>query len=151
MIQSAKRWGIALILLIIILGAIGWYLKNKKVEGLDHENPDYVFQATDLYQAFVSNEPAALKKYSGKILEVEGVIQDVRPVNDTTASLWLIADAHGMGTIKCGIDKHHAPKVQALSVEQKIKVRCICSGVSKLEDFGVSITDLELDRCVIIE
>jgi hypothetical protein len=101
-----------------------------------------------LYAAFLNAEREAAAKYSGKVLQVTGTIQDILPVNDSVASVLLKS---GMGVVKCGLDKRYAKQAQELEINQHIQLKCVCSGVSKLEDLGVTIMDVELTRCVIVQ
>jgi hypothetical protein len=142
-----KKILFAAIALGLIGAGIGLYLKNKKVKGLEGSNPDFTITAELLYGEFSANEDEAVKKFNGKIVEVEGEIMDVQPVNDSTASLLLVADDIGLATIKCGLGKNYANEVQELQLNQSIKLKCICSGVTRIEDF----MDIEMSRCVIVK
>jgi len=148
---TMKKLVLAVIVLGIIGGGIGFYLKNKKVEGLESATPDFTLKATELFAEFSANEAEAVKKYNGKIVQVESTIQDIQPVNDSTASVMLMADENGLGTVKCGLGKDYAKAAQQLKIDQPLKLKCICSGVTKVEDFGVTLMDIELSRCVIVK
>jgi hypothetical protein len=148
---SVKKLLAAGIVLGIVGAGIGFYLGNKKVEGLESAKPDFTLTATELFTEFSANEAEAVKKFNGKTVQVEGNIQDIQPVNDTTASVLLMADENGLGTVKCGLDKNYAKAAQELKIEQPIKLKCVCSGVTKVEDFGITMMDIELSRCVIVK
>lgn len=146
-----KKVIIAVVVIGILGAGVGLYLKNKKVEGLEHATPSYTISATQLFEEFAKDEAQALDKFRNKVLLVEGVIQDVRPVNDSIASILLNADDSGLGTIKCGLGKDYVEAAKELNVEETIRIKGICSGVSKVEDFGITIMDVELNRCVIVK
>jgi hypothetical protein len=142
---------IAVVVLVILGAGVGLYLKNKKVEGLENTMPSYTISATQLFEEFAKDETAALNKFRNKILLVEGIIQDTKPVNDSVASILLRADDSGLGTIKCGLGKEYANAVKTINIEETVKIKGVCSGVSKVEDFGITIMDIELSRCVIVK
>ncbi len=135
---------------LVILGAgIGFYLKNKTTGGLENTAPDYTVSAMQLFDEFATDEAQALNKYNNKVLLVEGIIQDVKPVNDSVSSVLLFADESGLGTIKCGLGKEYVASSKKLNADESIKIKGVCSGISKVEDFGIVILDVELSRCVI--
>ena len=143
---------IVVVVVLGILGAgVGFYLKNKTVGGLENTTPDYTITATQLFKDFSEDEAGALNKYNNKVLLVEGSIQDIQPVNDSIASIQLLADESGLGTIKCGLGKEYVEASKNLQVDETIKIKGICSGISKVEDFGIVILDVELSRCVIVQ
>jgi len=140
------------IVVVGVLGAgIGFYLKNKSVGGLENTTPDYTITATQLFKYFSEDEAGALKKYNNKVLLIGGTIQDVKPVNDSIASVLLFADESGLGTIKCGLGKEYVEASKKLNVDEAVKIKGVCSGISKVEDFGIVILDIELSRCVIVK
>ncbi len=145
-----KLFVIGLIVAAIAAAAIGFYLKNKKVSGLESAKPDFMLKATELFEAFEADEKAALEKYNGKVILVEGIVQDVQPVNDSTGIVLLVADDSGLGTIKCGMNRNHVAAIQKFNADESVKLKCICSGVSKIEEFGFEILDIELSRCVVV-
>ena len=146
-----KKIAIAILVFGIVGAGIGFYLKNKKVGGLENTSPDFTISAKQLFKDFSEDEAGALNKYNNKVLLVEGSIQDVQPVNDSIASIQLIADESGLGTIKCGLGKEYVEASKNLQVDETIKIKGICSGISKVEDFGIVILDVELSRCVIVQ
>ncbi len=146
-----KKIIIAIVLLGVLGVGIGLFMKNKKVAGLEDATPSYTISATQLFEEFAKDETAALNKFRNKILLVEGIIQDIKPVNDSVASILLRADDSGLGTIKCGLGKEYANAVKTINIEETIKIKGVCSGLSKVEDFGITIMDIELSRCVIVK
>lgn len=149
--QIVKKIAPLGLVLLIIGVAIGLYLKNKKVEGLEDAKPDFKVNAINLYEEFAKDEATATAKYNNKIVEVSGEIQDVKPVNDSTTSVLLIAESSGLGTVKCSFIKEQAKQAAGLQVKSSVKIKGAYSGISKLEDFGIILIDIELARCVLMK
>lgn len=147
--NNLKKLAPIALVLIIIAVAIGFYFKNKKVDGLENATPDFTINANNLFKEFSNNETTSAAKFGSKILLIEGTIQDVKPVNDTVTSVLLIADANGLGTIKCTFEKEAAKEAAKLEVKTLVKIKGMYSGVNKLEDFGITIMDIEIARCVL--
>jgi hypothetical protein len=146
-----KKILIGIVVLAVLGAAIGFYLKNKTVGGLENTTPDYTITATQLFKDFSDDETGSLKKYNNKVLLVEGTVQDVKPVNDSISSVLLFADESGLGTVKCGLEKEYVEASKKINVDDTIKIKGVCSGISKVEDFGIVILDIELSRCVIVK
>ena len=146
-----KKIIIAVVVLGILAASVGFYLKNKTIGGLENTNPDFTISAKQLFNEFSEDETAAIKKYNNKVLLVEGTLRDIKPVNDSIASILLFADESGLGTIKCGLGKEYVAASKKLNVDESIKIKGVCSGISKVEDFGITILDVELSRCVIVK
>jgi len=146
-----KKIIIAVVVLGILAAGVGFYLKNKTIGGLENTNPDFTISAKQLFNEFSEDETAAIKKYNNKVLLVEGTLRDIKPVNDSIASILLFADESGLGTIKCGLGKGYVAASKKLNVDESIKIKGVCSGISKVEDFGITILDVELSRCVIVK
>lgn len=146
MILKNKKW-IFLILVSLFLGLI-FYFYNDKPDSLKNKKADFEMHANELMVAFQENENHALEKYKNKIVLLEGIIKDVLPVNDSIANLLLETGEDGLNTIKCGISKSAVFKVKSLQVGKAIKLKCICNGFNKMEDFGLEMYDIEMNGCV---
>lgn len=60
---------------------------NKTFEGTESLKPDYTVNALDLIREVAGNDTASNRKYSGKILEVNGRITTVENANDSTINI----------------------------------------------------------------
>ncbi len=132
-----------LTLLAMIAGiAYGIFLFNKKHSDLSNVKPAFTLSSTDLYSAFESDEIAATVKYTGKVIEVRGIVARVEYSSaDSTLSITLHEDDQFSGVIctfggiKDGSPVNPAPGDQ-------ITIRGECSGM---------LMDVLMNNCVIME
>ena len=69
-----KKVGIAILVLVIIGGAIGFYLYNKPHRDYQEEEPAYTLNANELAISYAEDQTQANALYLDQVLVVEGVI-----------------------------------------------------------------------------
>lgn len=128
-----------LILIIIIVplvgGFLGLYLFNKKVAGLENVKADYTIAATNLYDAFETQEQEAIVKYLDKILLVEGRVEKLQ-VGKEYSSIILKADNALAGGINCSFNH----EIKGVSKGEMISIKGKCQGY---------LMDVVLNNCII--
>ena len=78
------------VLFIGLIGIItGIYLFTKKHPVLNKVKPDFTMTATELQREFEGNETAAAERYVNKIIEVTGVIGNVKKGENDILSISL--------------------------------------------------------------
>jgi hypothetical protein len=119
-----KRWFIIAGLLSILLAAGSfYYLYQKPRTGVDDIEAAHLLSAENIYHDFVNDEAAANQKYTGKVIEIRGVVSDVQ-LMDSTVNIFL-AVGNDMGGINCSFKNNDVPS----SVKgQEIKVKGRCTG-----------------------
>jgi len=136
-----RRIILALIGLGFIAAGIGYYFYNKPMADLRDVKADFQLTATDLYEAFDSDEKAAETLYLGKILEVEGLISEVEATDEGGVNLSL--EGGGLlGGVRCRLDKDGINADASLTVGQSVTIRGECTG---------KLMDVELSRCVLLD
>lgn len=65
------------IVLIILIGSLGFYFFNKPRASAANENTSAFLFADTLYNQYQQNEQEADKKYLGKVIEVKGVFSEM--------------------------------------------------------------------------
>jgi hypothetical protein len=120
-----------------ILG--GLYLFNKKHKDLRKAKPDYVITAAGLQNVFEENESDAIVKFTGKILEVSGIIGSVKPGEENTTSVTLRTGSDFSAVI-CTFPS--TTDVSKLAEGEQITIRGECSGF---------LLDVLLNNCVLIQ
>ena len=133
-----------IILLIVILGAIGGgiglYMYNKPPDGVAKKHVDHEVTANVLLADFQSNEESANTKYLGKVVQVEGTIQEIIPGDN----LQVILEAGDiMSRVSCVLEEPQAEfQKRGLDSGDQIKLKGWCTGMTM---------DVVVDRCVVVE
>lgn len=68
---------------------------NKTFEGTESLKPDFTVNALDLIREVAGNDTASNRKYSGKILEVNGRITTIENANDSTINIQMADSTSG--------------------------------------------------------
>ncbi len=134
-----KKWIIIILAIGLVAGlAMGVYMYNKPLEGMDSQKAEIDISAVDLYTAFDTDEENANTTYLGKVVEVNGVIQTISEPEEGQPSILLEAGGL-MGGVICRLD----PSAKgSFKVGQSITFRGECTG---------KLMDVELARCVPVE
>lgn len=131
--------------------AVAYYMYNKPHKNIDKAAPDFSIQATELYMSFKEDDSLASVNYTSKILEVTGTIDKINNKNDSTATILLAIQNEPFGNIKCAMDAKYLNRLSAYAPGNEVKLKGIFSGTNKMEEMGMSMLDIELTRCVIVE
>jgi hypothetical protein len=137
------RIAAAVALVVIISGiAYGLYMFNLKHPDLSEVKPSYVLSATELYNAFETDEPGATAKYAGKVVEVSGNVASVEyGSSDSTLSITLREEDELSGVICTFSGINDRSQVSVVSGEL-IKIRGECSGM---------LMDVLLNNCALLK
>ncbi|MCF8238399.1 MAG: OB-fold putative lipoprotein [Saprospiraceae bacterium] len=134
-----KKWIFLILAIGLVAGlAIGYYMYNEPLEGMDSQEAEITISAKDLYASFDTDEANANATFLGKVVEVSGEIQTISDTEEGQPSILL--DAGGMmGGVICRLDQGITG---SFSVGQNITFRGECTG---------KLMDVELARCVPVE
>jgi hypothetical protein len=146
----AKKKNIIRVVLFVavvgIVGAIYAYKEfNRKPTDTATAKADFTVSATGILDEYSKADSASTKMYSGKLLQVEGVIKEI---TKDEKGLYTIAlgDTTQMSSVRCSIDSVCTNKAASLAKGQKLVLKGICSGYNADELLG---SDLFLVRCSI--
>ena len=131
---------IATLLIGLVSFGIGIYFWTKPVAGLEKAAPDVSVTASKLMSDFENDEASANETYLDKVVEVSGVVGEVKS-SETGAAVVLETESM-MGGVTCGF-KEDAISLEELSqkVGTTIKVKGQCTGY---------LMDVILERCVLV-
>ncbi len=132
-----KKLLIAALLVLLAAGGIGFYLFNKKVPGLANATPDFHHTADELYDAFDRDEAEANTMYTGKIIDVSGLILSVKNTNETANVVLEAANAMA-GGINCSFKS----TVEGLEKGREVTIRGECQGI---------LMDVVLNNCHLVK
>lgn len=126
----------AIISILILLTAVyGLYLFSKKTPSLENVAPDYVVSADALFNEFDTNEPNAIKKYQGKVLQVSGKVM-MFSKTDSISNIVLHAEDALMGGINCSFTN----LTKDIQKDDFVKIKGECQGY---------LTSVILNNCLL--
>ncbi len=126
-------FGIALLLLI---GAIGYYLYNKPVEGTSDRSPDFELTAVELVNQYTLDEQQADAMYLGKILQIEGELLEVETGDFTVVTLKGVDISNVRAQLVAGADS------ESFKNQKRITIKGKCAG---------TLLDVTLNDSIIIQ
>lgn len=141
-----KKSRVILILVITVLlvgGAIGFYLYNKPPAKTSNQKAVATVTASELYNAFETDEEKANSTYLGKIIEVEGSVAGVSTNENGQSVLQLNNQLFG---VSCSFEDDffasHKQVITGFKEGDLVKLKCKCDGM---------LTDVVLTQCVLIK
>jgi tRNA_anti-like len=141
------------ITILIIIGALllsfmyGWIEYHRESKSLNNVEAAFSSDAAQLISEFESNNAAAEKKYSGRVLEVNGNIKQVEKDSDGNYTLVLGA-ASGMSAVRCSMDSTINDELLNIKDGDHVTVRGNFTGYQK-DETGLLGSDIQLNRAVI--
>ncbi len=121
-----KKWLIVTGILVLAGGAVLWYLFTEKFEDTNKVKADYTVHAIDLIKEFQQDEAAANKKYTEKIIIVNGTVSEIKNA-DTTANI-IMADIKTGAYIIFAFQQQHVAEARKLKLGDNISIKGSCSG-----------------------
>lgn len=126
-------------IVLICVAGWGWYLYNKPHVSVKDLKTDFFMKAPDLYNAFSIEEKNAGKKYSDKIIEVTGIVQNTYKT-DSTMSVQLDAN-NLLSGINCSMALDENKKEDLPAAGSMVTIKGKCAGF---------LMDVDLVDCVFI-
>jgi hypothetical protein len=120
-----KKWLIAFA--VILLAGIGvvWYLFTLTYDDTSTIKADYTVNALDFIKEFKQDMAAANKKYSEKIIVVNGTVSAIE-MADTTANIKMIDTTTGAYII-FAFQQQHLNDAKAMKAGEPVSVKGSCS------------------------
>lgn len=141
------RWILkaGLVLVTIAATVIGFNIASKQAEkkifdeaftSTDNIKADYIFSADDMLKEFLANDTAANKKYTEKVLEVNGTAAAVETAADSTSTI-RFEDSTGSYAI-FSMEKSQLERVKTIKPGDVITIKAVCSGSIFSEILGTT-------------
>ena len=126
-----------------VLTALFIFIKiyNKPHIDVHSSTPDYIITIENITDEFNRDEEEANQKYLDKIIQVEGIINDI-DILDGHSTITLTSPENPTKTVVCNMVATENIKAIKLQQGQKITVRGICTGY---------LMDVMLVKTVIID
>ncbi len=125
-------------IVLLCFVAFGLYEYNKPHASVKDLNTDIIIDESDLYNQYEKDETEADKKYSGKIIEVKGIVNDVEKT-DSTFSI-LLKPAEAIGGINCNLAIADNNKLDVPQKGASVIIKGKCAGF---------LMDVTLTDCVL--
>ena len=121
-----KKWILALLVLLLVGGGVIWYLFTLKYDDTATVKADFSVNAMDFIKEFKQDMMAANKKYSEKIVVINGTISTVEPF-DTTTNIKMIDTTNGAYII-FAFQQQHVQEAKLIKEGEAISIKGSCSG-----------------------
>lgn len=123
-----RKWWILIVL--IIIGFIGYNYLYKSHRNIENETPTYVVSVKSIINEFLENPTESENKYLNKTIEINGVVTELG-TND------IILD----NAVFCQFNKQI---IQNLRINDSLSVKGRCIGYDSL------LEQVKLDQCIVV-
>jgi Tfp pilus assembly protein PilV len=114
-------------LVLLLVAAAGiWYIFTERFTDTSERDSQYSVNAMDLIREFQQNDSLANKKYTEKIITVNGIISEVEPA-DTTLNIKFADTATGAYII-FAFQQQHLAETKKLKEGDAVSIKGSCSG-----------------------
>ena len=120
-----KKWMIASFILLLAGGAFIWYIFSEKFTDTYKVKADYTVNALDFIKEFQQDMNLANKKYSEKMIVVNGTVSEVEAA-DTTANIKIIDSASGAYVI-FAFQQQHLGEAKQMKEGDRVSIKGSCS------------------------
>jgi uncharacterized protein (DUF1330 family) len=120
-----KKWMLVLFVLLLAGGAAIWYLFTLKYDDTATVKADFTVNAMDFIKEFKKDMTAANKKYSEKIIVVNGTVSAIE-MADTTANIKMIDTTNGAYII-FAFQQQHLNEAKSMKAGEAVSIKGSCS------------------------
>ena len=121
-----KRLLAGIVLLLLAFAGIAWYIFTQKFTDTAESKADYTMTATDFIKEFQQNGSLANKKYTEKIISVQGIVSEIETA-DTTINIKM-ADTVTGDYIIFAFQQQHLAEAKNLQKGELVSIKGSCSG-----------------------
>ena len=143
-----KKWlkiiGILAIIGVIAAALIYVFVINKSHPDYEKEQAAYSLEAKELFDHFRSDNASANEKYTGKVIEIKGMLNEV-DLADSAAIAILVFEEGMFGDegIRCTMIPKFNDQCESHMLNTPITIKGYCTGFNE--------TDVILSHCSIVE
>jgi hypothetical protein len=121
-----KRILIILLGVVVIFSCIYWIVATKKFADTKDRKAAYTVNALDFIREFQQNDSAANKKYTDKIITVNGTVSEIEAA-DTTLNIKFIDTTTGSYAI-FAFQQQYLSEAKTIKPGDSVSVKGSCSG-----------------------
>lgn len=123
--KQYKKWLIALFVLLLAAGAVIYWLFTLKYDDTKDVNADFTVDAINFIKEFRQDMTGANKRYSEKIIVVNGTVSAIEAA-DTTVNIKMIDTTNGAYII-FAFQQQHLNEAKHLKEGQQVSIKGSCS------------------------
>lgn len=121
------KWILAIVSILIIAGAAtAWYIFNETFSDTADRKVAFTVEASDFIREFETDSKLANRKYTEKIIAVNGIVSEVEPA-DTTTNIKIIDTTKGSYII-FAFQQQHMADAKKLKAGDRVSIKGSCSG-----------------------
>lgn len=118
-----------ILIIILVLGMIGGgtalYLFNKPHRTAEDEKPFATVTANDLFNEFSTNESVAFEKYRDKVIQVNGVVEEIK--TDASGNTDIVLTTEDiLGKVICTLKT--GANADGINAGMTVDLKGICNG-----------------------
>jgi len=140
-----KKALVVISVLLVVGGGAIWYIFNLKFSDTTKIKADYTVNALDLIHEFEKNDSLSNRKYSEKIIVVNGMVSEVEAA-DTTVNIKM-ADSTSGSYIIFAFQQQHLAEAKSIKQGDEVSIKGSCSGGAYSEILETEF--ITFKRCVI--
>ena len=122
-----RHFASSAVLLAFLIFAVGSGDTDTDTQEIKNQEASFTLTANELYSEYDHNEVAADSKYKGKVVAVDGIVQDIG--KDIMDDAYIVIGGSGfLDGVQCMFTSGEQSKVANLSKGQKVSVKGEVSG-----------------------
>jgi hypothetical protein len=137
--MNIKKISIGILILGILGALVAYKMYNKPHLNIDKASADITISADKILNDFTSDENTANSKYLEKIIQIKGVISDIKVEQEK--GIITIKTNDDFGSVLCHLSIEATKKISSFKAGQTIQLKGICTGY---------LMDVILVKCEII-
>jgi hypothetical protein len=137
--MKTKKIGIAVLILLLIAAFVAYNTYNKPHVNVGETSSDITITAAEILNDFTSDETSANAIYLEKIIEVTGVISDIKV--ERKKGIITLKTNDDFGSVLGHLSDEATNNISTLKIGQTITLKGICTGY---------LMDVILVKCEII-
>jgi type II secretory pathway pseudopilin PulG len=133
------------VIIILAAAAVYWYYATETFADTTKKKPAYTVNALDFIKEFRLNDSLANKKYTDKIITVNGTVSEIETA-DTTVNIKFVDTTTGSYAI-FAFQEQHLGEAKTVKVGDKVSIKGSCSGGIYSEILGTEF--ISFKRCAL--
>lgn len=142
-----KKIAIIISLIFILASAVVWYIFNTEFDKTQEINPDYILSSFQLIQEFDKSNLESNKKFSDKIVQISGEVNDIEYA-DTSINIKMTS-AETSSYIIFSFQSDNMAAAKKIKKSDQISIKGSCSGAIYSDILEANA--ISFKRCVIIK